>query len=939
MELYSLKLKEGSNLHDHINSFNQLVCQLANVDDAIKDEEQALLMLSSLPKSYKPFVQTMLTGRTTLTFEDVLKALRDNERMTGNDSSSSSDKLLLADDSGRGRNFQRGSSKGRLKSRMGGDRDMSVDNGGDEFLMTETLMDGILREEKPKWVLDNATSSHICNDRAMFETLNDNGQFGEIKVGSKHMMKIEGVGSVRFKLHDGIPWGPVCWKIKTLAEGEALQGRTCCGGNKGKKKIEEIVISKIKQLHKQAENRERRMVSYQRDREYMKVRAVALLKGRWFNEIERNVRAVTLLKGRWFEVYKGYLRWRRVKPCLLFLIVWLFLCVILCRGCNIPTMRWELEAENRSLNEIERAEWLGARKLWMEKENEHSSMLLQKARVRWDVEGDENSRFFHSYVKRRNNKSNIRGLMVNGLWCEDPNTIKMEIARHYKSLFTEGVLIRPIFCCDRIEKLSVEDAALLEGEFSEKEVVEAVHGCGVNKAPGPDGFNFNFIKMFWEVLKTELINAINWFWNKSEISRGCNATFVTLIPKVADPIGLGDFRPISLIGCYYKIIAKMLAERIKKVTAEGLNAIVSEAVEKGIFKGVKIGSNREVVSHLQYADDTIFIGEWNKENAMSLMCIPKCFEEVFGLRINFNKSKLYGIGVNDVEVIEMSRWMRCGIREFPFTYLGLPIEENMRRIGAWNTVIEKFKKGAWSSRTVSDENSMISIIPTKLGWSTVRLSFHDPAELEGSTLGTQSTGREKTGSHTEMVVRIHMVIADIDRNDTTTLDPTSEFDDIGNCGSLQLQPRILMNHNVALMEDPSRATSKLALGASSKNGVEKYIVPVEYTIHDPEKCEASAVPKVTTISHGGNTLPRRDDLERYVVDDLKEMPQRFTLRTKEQSSRYHVYISVNKEEPRQRMERESRLRANSQKVSRYLDARICKLLFSGVYLLYRGENC
>ncbi|GJU39151.1 retrovirus-related pol polyprotein from transposon TNT 1-94 [Tanacetum coccineum] len=219
MELYSLKLEEGSNLHDHINSFNQLVCQLANVDDAIKDEEQALLMLSSLPKSYKPFVQTMLTGRTTLTFEDVLKALRDNERMTGNDSSSSSDKLLLADDSGRGRNFQRGSSKGRSKSRMGGDRDMSVvecyycgdkghmqvrcpqflDNGGDEFLMTETPMDGILREEKPKWVLDNAASSHICNDRAMFETLNGKGQFGEIKVGSKQMMKIEGVGSPRFE--------------------------------------------------------------------------------------------------------------------------------------------------------------------------------------------------------------------------------------------------------------------------------------------------------------------------------------------------------------------------------------------------------------------------------------------------------------------------------------------------------------------------------------------------------------------------------------------------------------------------------------------------------------------------------------------------------------------------------------------------------------------
>nr|GEV19032.1 retrovirus-related Pol polyprotein from transposon TNT 1-94 [Tanacetum cinerariifolium] len=274
MELYSLKLEEGN-------------------------EEQALLMLSSLPKSYKPFVQTMLTGRTTLTFEDVLKALHDNERMTGSDSSSSSDKLLVADYSGRG-------DKGHMQVRYpqfredlkslrdskenkkvdGGEMNV-VDNGGDEFLMTETSMDEILREEKPKWVLDNAASSHICNDRAMFETLNEKGQFGEIKVGSKQMMKIEGVRSVRFKLHDGTVKTALNVKYVSGAarnilslgvlmsrgyryvgrkdtckvykrdqlvirgrkipnnlcylEGEALQGKTFCRGNKGKKKIEKIV--------------------------------------------------------------------------------------------------------------------------------------------------------------------------------------------------------------------------------------------------------------------------------------------------------------------------------------------------------------------------------------------------------------------------------------------------------------------------------------------------------------------------------------------------------------------------------------------------------------------------------------------------------------------------------------------------------------------------
>ncbi|GKA25491.1 hypothetical protein Tco_0711600 [Tanacetum coccineum] len=137
MELYSLKLEEGSNLHDHINSFNQLVCQLANVDDAIKDEEQALLMLSSLPKSYKPFMQTMLTARTTLTFKDVLKVLRDNERMTGSDSSSSRDKLDKGHMQVRCPQFREDlksllDSKGKKKV-DGGEMNV-VDNGGDEFL-------------------------------------------------------------------------------------------------------------------------------------------------------------------------------------------------------------------------------------------------------------------------------------------------------------------------------------------------------------------------------------------------------------------------------------------------------------------------------------------------------------------------------------------------------------------------------------------------------------------------------------------------------------------------------------------------------------------------------------------------------------------------------------------------------------------------------------
>ncbi|GKA20405.1 RNA-directed DNA polymerase, eukaryota [Tanacetum coccineum] len=135
---------------------------------------------------------------------------------------------------------------------------------------------------------------------------------------------------------------------------------------------------------------------------------------------------------------------------------------------DVITMRWELEAERRTLNERERRAWLEVRKQWEDREREYANMLRQKTRVKWDVEGDENTKFFHSFVKMRNNKCNIKGLMVNGIWTEDPKIIKSEMARYYKNLFSEGTKTRPVFCCNRIGKISVKDARSLEKPLASK---------------------------------------------------------------------------------------------------------------------------------------------------------------------------------------------------------------------------------------------------------------------------------------------------------------------------------------------------------------------------------------------------------------------------------------------------------------------------------------
>ena len=108
--------------------------------------------------------------------------------------------------------------------------------------------------------------------------------------------------------------------------------------------------------------------------------------------------------------------------------------------------------------------------------------------------------------------------------------------------------------------------------FSDQELKDVVWSCGGDKCPGPDGFNFNFIKEFWGVLKPEFRRFVDEFHIHGSFPRGSNASFLALIPKTTHPQSLNDYRPISLIGCMYKVIAKLLANRLRSV----LSGIIDE---------------------------------------------------------------------------------------------------------------------------------------------------------------------------------------------------------------------------------------------------------------------------------------------------------------------------------------------------------------------------
>ena len=159
----------------------------------------------------------------------------------------------------------------------------------------------------------------------------------------------------------------------------------------------------------------------------------------------------------------------------------------------------------------------------------------------------------------------IHGVFENGRWSEDKDEVKVKVRDFFEARFVgnEELLVRLDNVC--FNSISVEDNQMLIGDFTEKEIKEAVWSCDSSKSPGPYRFNVGFIKFCWDLIKADIMVAVKDFESFGKWHRGSNASFLCLIPKCENPLQLGEFRPISLVGCLCKIISKALSLRLKKV--------------------------------------------------------------------------------------------------------------------------------------------------------------------------------------------------------------------------------------------------------------------------------------------------------------------------------------------------------------------------------------
>nr|GEX12462.1 RNA-directed DNA polymerase, eukaryota [Tanacetum cinerariifolium] len=127
-----------------------------------------------------------------------------------------------------------------------------------------------------------------------------------------------------------------------------------------------------------------------------------------------------------------------------------------------------------------------------EPNNRNAMEISQKAKIRWFIEGDKNSKYFHGIMNKKRSQLAIRGNLANEEWISEPHRVKNEFFTHFKKQFLP--IQAPSICFDFTFpiRLSSDQVQYLKRTVTYEEVKRAVWDCGTNKSPGQMDFPVNF---------------------------------------------------------------------------------------------------------------------------------------------------------------------------------------------------------------------------------------------------------------------------------------------------------------------------------------------------------------------------------------------------------------------------------------------------------------
>lgn len=193
---------------------------------------------------------------------------------------------------------------------------------------------------------------------------------------------------------------------------------------------------------------------------------------------------------------------------------------------------------------------------------------FQKSREKWVNFGDRNTKFFHTSTVIRRRRNHIETLRNDeDKWVSDIEELESMAVQYFTRLYSlENV--DPVvekLPHEGFPSLSRDDKVELSRPFSGMDIELAVRSMGSFKAPRPDGYQPIFYQRSWEVVGESVIQFALEFFESGQLPQETNDALIVLIPKVASPEKITQFRPISLCNVLFKIITKAMVRRLEQV--------------------------------------------------------------------------------------------------------------------------------------------------------------------------------------------------------------------------------------------------------------------------------------------------------------------------------------------------------------------------------------
>ena len=238
--------------------------------------------------------------------------------------------------------------------------------------------------------------------------------------------------------------------------------------------------------------------------------------------------------------------------------------------------------------------------------SEKTKGVMIRSRARWVEFGEKSSKYFLNLEKRNYNNKTIDVLQLdNGNQITDPDRILVEEKLFYENLYSSEILqsneeaSNEFFPGENV-RLTEEQKNNTDQNITEHDLLTALKSMPSNKSPGSDGFTSEFFKFFWTDIKDLFFKAVKYYYEQKELGISQRLGLISLLPKKdKNPLLLRNWRPLSLLNVDYKLIAKVVATKIKLC----LPSII-HSDQNAYVKGRYIGENLvKILSIIELLND------------------------------------------------------------------------------------------------------------------------------------------------------------------------------------------------------------------------------------------------------------------------------------------------------------------------------------------------